>query len=83
MAINSQKFLPGSSSSAIVKASTSTALVKYNELKPERSDITLKIYRKVVKIDRLLKNNFKLSSKQNEADRKEREKSGRKKEKDN
>ncbi len=58
MAINPQKFLPGSGSSAIVKASTSTSLVKSNNVSNKSNDITLKIYKKVVKIDKLLKNNF-------------------------
>lgn len=81
MAINSQKFLPGSSSSSIVRASTSS--LKLDDVKtagPNNSgDITLKIYKKVVKIDKFLKNNLKLSSKENEVNRKETEKKSREK----
>ena len=77
MAINPQKLLPGSGSSAIVKSTIKTsaiskslekpssAIVKADDIKVSPEDLktkdsSLTIYKKVIKIDNLLKNNFRL-----------------------
>ena len=89
MAINSQKFLPSSSSSAIVKGiiktsaisrsleESSSTLTKTKDTKEK--DTSLSVYKKTVKIDKLLKNNLKLESK--EGEQKKQETESKKKEK--
>jgi len=90
MAINTQKFLPGSGSSAIVKSAvktsaiskslqrSSSSIIKAEDVirKPEgakENDATLSIYKKTIQIDKLLKNNLKLQSKEEEQRSKETE----------
>ena len=90
MAINPQKLLPGSGSSAIVKSTIKTsaiskslekpssAIVKADDIKVSPEDLktkdsSLTIYKKVIKIDKLLKNNFRLQSKAEENRKKESE----------